>query len=396
MTTSATSAINSMSRGIPCPFYRRLASRAFYLSIQIALIVKILSVVGARPNFMKIAPIMRAIEAGYPDVQQVLVHTGQHFDAKMSDVFFDDLGLPKPDEHLGVSGGSHAAQTAKIMLEFEPILLKHQPDWLVVVGDVNSTVACSLVASKLGIKIAHVEAGLRSRDNTMPEEINRKITDAISDLLLTPSPDGDANLLAEGVSPNQIVCVGNVMIDSLIHATPQIDQSGILDQLQLEPKQYVLATLHRPSNVDDRANLAPLLETLAEVAATTPLIWPVHPRARATLSTLELPSAIRTVDPVGYLDSIALQAGAALVLTDSGGMQEETTVLGVPCVTLRTTTERPITVSHGTNQLAGTDPAAILAAVQRIRDGAIVGRRPDLWDGRTAHRVVDALDRATP
>ncbi len=382
-----------MSRGIPCPFYRRLASRAFYLSIQIALIVKILSVVGARPNFMKIAPIMRAIEAGYPDVQQVLVHTGQHFDAKMSDVFFDDLGLPKPDEHLGVSGGSHAAQTAKIMLEFEPILLKHQPDWLVVVGDVNSTVACSLVASKLGIKIAHVEAGLRSRDNTMPEEINRKITDAISDLLLTPSPDGDANLLAEGVSPNQIVCVGNVMIDSLIHATPQIDQSGILDQLQLEPKQYVLATLHRPSNVDDPAMLTELMSALDQIARDTKIVLPVHPRTRQRLKDMNhvCSDSMLMLDPLGYFDFAKLVKNASAVLTDSGGIQEETTYLGIPCLTVRPNTERPITITDGTNRLVQPGRDSLLKAWAELQASPPTPRCPELWDGKASQRIAKTL-----
>lgn len=359
--------------------------------------MKILSVVGARPNFMKIAPIMRAIGSGYPTVDQVLVHTGQHFDAKMSDVFFDDLGLPKPDEHLGVSGGSHAAQTARIMLEFEPILLQHQPDWLVVVGDVNSTVACSLVASKLGVKIAHVEAGLRSRDNTMPEEINRKITDAISDLLLTPSPDGDANLLAEGVSPDQIVCVGNVMIDSLIHATPQIDQSPVLEQMKLQPKHYVLATLHRPSNVDDPAMLSELMSALDQIAQETKIVLPVHPRTRQRLQDMNYRCSenMLMLDPLGYFDFAKLVKNASAVLTDSGGIQEETTYLGIPCLTVRPNTERPVTITEGTNRLVHPGRDSLLTAWAELQSSPPTPRCPVLWDGKASQRIAQTLCEAT-
>ena len=355
--------------------------------------MKILSVVGARPNFMKIAPIMRALDDCGADVQQTLVHTGQHFDEKMSDVFFRELELPKPDEHLGVSGGSHAVQTARIMLEFEPVLLKHQPDWLVVVGDVNSTVACSLVASKIGIPIAHVEAGLRSRDNTMPEEINRKVTDAISDLLLTPSPDGDANLIAEGVSPDRIHCVGNVMIDSLIRALPKIEQSQILNSLGLTEGQFVLATLHRPSNVDEPAMLAQLIAALNEVAASLPVIFPVHPRTRARLESekIELADGIRMVDPLGYFDFMGLMRSAKVVMTDSGGVQEETTYLGVTCLTVRPNTERPVTITEGTNRLVQPGKDTLLQAWREVESNPPTRNCPKLWDGKAAERIAASL-----
>ncbi|QEF99493.1 UDP-2,3-diacetamido-2,3-dideoxy-D-glucuronate 2-epimerase [Stieleria maiorica] len=354
---------------------------------------KILSVVGARPNFMKIAPIMRALDAYGSDVQQTLVHTGQHFDEKMSDVFFRELELPKPDEHLGVSGGSHAVQTARIMLEFEPVILKHQPDWLVVVGDVNSTVACSLVASKIGVPIAHVEAGLRSRDNTMPEEINRKVTDAISDLLLTPSPDGDANLIAEGVSADRIHCVGNVMIDSLIRALPKIEQSEILSTLSLTAGGFVLATLHRPSNVDDPQMLGQLIAALNEVATTLPVVFPVHPRTRSRLQSegIELADGIRMVDPLGYFDFMGLMRSAKVVMTDSGGVQEETTYLGVTCLTVRPNTERPITISEGTNRLVQPGKDTLLAAWNEVQTNPPKRNCPKLWDGKAAERIAAKL-----
>ncbi|MCO8121965.1 UDP-N-acetylglucosamine 2-epimerase (non-hydrolyzing) [Stieleria sp. TO1_6] len=355
--------------------------------------MKILSVVGARPNFMKIAPIMRAIQAASPETQQTLVHTGQHFDEKMSDVFFRELELPKPDEHLGVSGGSHAVQTARIMLEFEPILEKHRPDWLVVVGDVNSTVACSLVASKIGIPIAHVEAGLRSRDNTMPEEINRKITDAISDLLLTPSPDGDANLIAEGVDRDRIVCVGNVMIDSLIRALPKIEASKILSELELTAGNYVLATLHRPSNVDDPQMLAQLIKALNQISASLPIVFPVHPRTRARLEAenIELADGIKMVDPLGYFDFMALMRSAKVVMTDSGGVQEETTYLGVTCLTVRPNTERPITIDEGTNRLVQPGTETLLEAWKEVEANPPQRRCPELWDGKAAERIAARL-----
>jgi UDP-N-acetylglucosamine 2-epimerase (non-hydrolysing) len=355
--------------------------------------MKILSVVGARPNFMKIAPIIRAIRSQAPDVPQTLVHTGQHFDEKMSDVFFRELGLPKPDEHLGVSGGSHAQQTARIMLEFEPVLERHQPDWLVVVGDVNSTLACSLVASKMGIPIAHVEAGLRSRDNTMPEEINRKITDTISDLLLTPSPDGTQNLVAEGIDEERIICVGNVMIDSLVQALPKIESNPVVAEMGLSVSGYVLATLHRPSNVDQPAMLRELVAALNEVASSLPVIFPVHPRTRARLSSegVSLSEGIQLVDPLGYFDFMALMKSAAVVITDSGGVQEETTFLGVTCLTVRPNTERPITIDQGTNRLVQPGRDTLLTAWKEVRQNPPAKRCPELWDGKAAERIADQL-----
>lgn len=355
---------------------------------------RVLLVAGARPNFMKIGPVQAELDRrGIPSI---LVHTGQHYDPAMSDVFFEELNIRHPDHHLEVGSGSHAVQTARIMESFEPVLEAERPDWVVVPGDVNSTLACSLVAAKAGVRVAHLEAGLRSRDWEMPEEINRVVTDRISDLLLAPSPDAVENLHAEGVPDHRIALVGNVMADTLLSNLDRAKARGIVDQLGLTPGGYALLTLHRPSNVDEPAELASRLDVIAKVAAETPVVWPVHPRTRRILDGIDLPPEVRTIDPVGYLDSIALQASARMVLTDSGGMQEETTVLGVPCVTLRTTTERPITLTHGTNQLAGTDPEAILGAVDRILRGEIEARRPELWDGRAAARTVDALEAERP
>lgn len=355
--------------------------------------MKILAVVGARPNFMKMAPIMRAIKSRSPDIVQTLVHTGQHFDEKMSDVFFRELDLPKPDEHLGVSGGSHATQTARIMTEFEPVLEKHRPDWMVVVGDVNSTMACSLVAAKMQVPIAHVEAGLRSRDNSMPEEINRKVTDAISNLLLTPSPDGDANLIAEGVEPERIVCVGNVMIDSLVRALPKIEQNDTVARLGLKPNDYVLATLHRPSNVDEPAMLRELVGALNDVASTQAVVFPVHPRTRARLEReqIHLADGVKMIDPLGYFDFMALMRSADVVMTDSGGVQEETTYLGVTCLTVRPNTERPITIDQGTNRLVKPGKETLLTAWHEVKRSPPPRRCPELWDGKAAERIADAL-----
>ena len=352
----------------------------------------VMLVAGARPNFMKVAPLQAELDRrGIPNT---LVHTGQHYDPAMSDVFFEELGIRSPDHHLEVGSASHAVQTARIMESFEPVLVAEAPAWVVVPGDVNSTLACSLVAAKLGVRVAHLEAGLRSGDWTMPEEVNRVVTDRVSDLLLAPSADAVENLSAEGYKPNSVALVGNIMADTLLSNLERARARPTLTDLDLDARGYGLVTLHRPSNVDDPANLAVLVDVLGEIAATLPLVWPVHPRVRPALASLTLPAGLRTVDPVGYLDSIALQADARVVLTDSGGMQEETTVLGVPCVTLRTTTERPITLSQGTNQLVGTDPDAIRRATQRALAGEVAGGRPDLWDGHTAARVVDALAAA--
>jgi UDP-N-acetylglucosamine 2-epimerase (non-hydrolysing) len=355
--------------------------------------VKILHVVGARPNFMKVAPILAQLEKR-PEVEQVLVHTGQHYDAKMSDVFFRDLGMPDPDVHLGVGSGTHAQQTARVMTEIEPILAREKPEVVVVAGDVNSTVAVALVAAKMGLAVAHVEAGLRSRDWSMPEEINRVLTDRLSDLLLTPSPDGDANLIAEGIDPARIHFVGNVMIDSLQAALPRARESRIHQRLELSRKGYALATLHRPSNVDEPRALSRLLSALTEVAAQLPVVFPIHPRTRARLPEGFEAPGLKLVEPLGYFDFLALTADARLVMTDSGGIQEETTALGVPCLTMRENTERPVTVEVGTNQLVGTDPAKAVSAAREVLAGrSRQGRIPDRWDGRAAERVAEVLVR---
>jgi UDP-N-acetylglucosamine 2-epimerase (non-hydrolysing) len=362
--------------------------------------MKILHVVGARPNFMKMAPIIVALRRT-PGIEQVLVHTGQHYDAKMSDVFFQDLGMPAPDVHLGVGSGSHAQQTAKVMTEIEPVLLREKPDVVAVAGDVNSTLAVALVAAKLQIGIAHVEAGLRSRDWTMPEEVNRVLTDRLSDLLFTPSRDGDVNLVAEGIEPARIHFVGNVMIDSLRAALPRARESRIHQQLEVQRGGYALATVHRPSNVDEPASLSRVLAALAEVSALLPVVFPIHPRTRGRLAAdpalsarLAATKALKLVDPLGYLDFLALTEGARLVMTDSGGIQEETTALGVPCLTMRENTERPVTVEIGTNQLVGQDPAQIVPAARSVLEGrGKKGSLPELWDGHAAERIAAILIR---
>ncbi len=355
--------------------------------------VKILHVVGARPNFMKVAPILAQLRkrAG---LRQVLVHTGQHYDARMSDVFFQDLGMPDPDVHLGAGSGSHAQQTAKVMVEVEPVLAREQPEVVVVAGDVNSTLAVALVASKMGLAGAHVEAGLRSRDWTMPEEINRVLTDRLSDLLFTPSRDGDENLRAEGIDPSRVHFVGNVMIDSLQAALPRARESRIHERLELRRGGYALATLHRPANVDDPRALSRLISALIEVGGHVPVVFPIHPRTRSRLPAGFEAKGLKLVEPLGYLDFLALTADARLVMTDSGGIQEETSALGVPCLTLRENTERPVTVEVGTNQLVGTDPAKAVAAAREILLGPVrKGRIPELWDGRAAGRVAEVLVR---
>jgi UDP-N-acetylglucosamine 2-epimerase (non-hydrolysing) len=362
--------------------------------------LKVINVVGARPNFMKIAPIVKAMERRATEFAPLVVHTGQHYDPGMSDAFFRDLDLPKPDRYLGVGSGSHAAQTAAVMERFEPVVLEEKPDWVLVVGDVNSTLACALVCVKLGIKVAHVEAGLRSRDRTMPEEINRLLTDQIADVLFTTSSDADENLRAEGIPAERIHLVGNVMIDSLFLHLEQAKASTIRDELGVASSDYAVLTLHRPSNVDDRETFAGIIEALGQIGRRLPIIFAVHPRTRKAIADLGLEELVngshglRLIDPLGYLDFMWLYSGARLVLTDSGGIQEETTALGIPCLTLRENTERPITVEMGTNVVVGTDQskitAAAFSALDRGRD--VSPRRiPPLWDGRAAERIADIL-----
>jgi len=362
--------------------------------------VKILSVVGARPNFMKIAPICRALDAAkeqYPDkkVRNILVHTGQHYDENMSKVFFDDLEIPRPDVNLEVGSGSHAQQTAGVMVRFEKLCVHEKPDLVIVVGDVNSTLACSVVASKLWIPVAHVEAGLRSFDRRMPEEINRVVTDALSEYLFTTCREADDNLKREGISPEKIHFVGNVMIDSLYHSLPKAKESTIKRDMGLGADPYALVTLHRPSNVDDDKTFERILGGLVNVSEKMTVVFPVHPRTGKKIEytdaaeRIKAHKGLRIVDPVGYHDFLALMKDAAVLLTDSGGIQEETTVLSVPCLTLRENTERPVTISEGTNELVGTDMEKLTAEVDRILNGnAKKGNIPELWDGKAAERIV--------
>ena len=366
-------------------------------------IPRILLVAGARPNFMKVAPILRAARA--VGIDPVLVHTGQHYDESMSDTFFRELELPAPTHHLGVGSGSHAVQTARVMEAFEPILIQERPDWVVVVGDVNSTLACALVAVKLkdtlGLRIAHVEAGLRSGDWRMPEEVNRVLTDRISDLLLTPSEDALGNLVREGIPQERVVFVGNVMIDTLMQSLSCARASGFPERLGLLRGKYAVATLHRPSNVDSLRSLHAALGGLRGLANHIPVVLPLHPRTRRSIEAFGEASLLRPIvctEPLGYIDMLALTDGAAVVLTDSGGLQEETTALGVPCVTLREQTERPITVTHGTNRLAAWPLNAEqieLAALAALKSGRVaVGERcPAGWDGRAAERIMSELCR---
>lgn len=357
--------------------------------------IKILNVVGARPNFMKMAPLVAAIQRRSREAAQVLVHTGQHYDEAMSATFFRELELPPPDINLEVGSGTHAEQTARVMLAFEPVLLEQQPDWVVVVGDVNSTLACALTSAKHNVRVAHVEAGLRSGDRTMPEEINRVLTDQLADLLLTPSADADENLRREGINPERIVRVGNVMIDTLFRQLERARQSRVLDELRLARREFAVLTLHRPANVDDVATLGGIVQALSEIARSLPVVFPAHPRTQARLRAfdIELPANVQILPPLGYQDFLHLWSNARLVLTDSGGLQEETTALGIPCLTLRDNTERPITVTQGTNQVVGRDPARIVAAALAvIRDQQREAPRvPELWDGRAAERIVEAL-----
>ena len=359
--------------------------------------VKIINVCGARPNFMKIAPLMRAYRT-HPAIHAVLVHTGQHYDANMSDLFFRQLGIPEPDINLEVGSGSHAVQTAEIMRRFEPVVAEQQPHWVVVVGDVNSTIACGLVATKLGVGLAHVEAGLRSFDRTMPEEINRLLTDAISDLLFVSEPSGLENLRREGVAQEKIHFVGNVMIDTLRANLARAEESRILDELGLEPGGYNVLTLHRPSNVDGSASFGRIADALDVIQQDLPTVFPMHPRTLANLDRLGLGerlramTGLRIVDPLGYLDFLRLMGKAAVVLTDSGGIQEETTILGVWCLTLRENTERPVTLTCGTNTLVGSNPERIVSAYRRCRSGPPSAQSvPEKWDGKAAERIAAVL-----
>ena len=367
--------------------------------------LKMIVVAGARPNFMKVGPFMKQItvhnESIHPDAPRVdalLVHTGQHYDENMSEVFFRELGIRRPDINLGVGSGTHAAQTAAILTSFEAVCLREQPDWVVVVGDVNSTMACTLVCAKMGIRVAHIEAGLRSFDRTMPEEINRLVTDALADLLLTPSEDAGENLLREGVSQEKIKFVGNIMIDSLMDNLPQARASGTLGRLELEPARFVYVTLHRPANVDDRDNLATLIAGLEELARRLPVVFPVHPRTRKMLAEFKLmphsDNRLRLLEPLGYHASLSLTENARAVLTDSGGLQEEATFFRTPCLTLRPNTERPITLTLGSNRLTKLD--RLLDDVNHVLAGPErMGQVPPFWDGRTAERALKELIAAS-
>jgi UDP-N-acetylglucosamine 2-epimerase (non-hydrolysing) len=348
----------------------------------------VLHVVGARPNFMKVAPVMRALTQRR-GLTQTLVHTGQHYDVNMSDIFFQQLGIPLPDINLSVGSGSHAWQTAETMTRFEPVLLEHKPDVVLVYGDVNATVAAALVCSKLQIRIGHVEAGLRAFDRSMPEEINRIVTDQLSDLLFTPSEDADANLEHDGISQAKIHRVGNVMIDSLVHLLPAARKYS----MNRFPEHFALVTLHRPSNVDDRSELQSILTALLELSARLSIIFPVHPRTRARIAEFGINlEKLQLLDPMPYLEFLALQSRATVVITDSGGIQEETTFLGIPCLTVRTNTERPVTVTLGTNVLVGKDKQKLRSEFEKILEGK--GKKstiPPLWDGHASERIAKVL-----
>jgi UDP-N-acetylglucosamine 2-epimerase (non-hydrolysing) len=352
--------------------------------------LKVIHVVGTRPNFMKVAPVMRALTDA-PEVRQLLVHTGQHYDSRMSDAFFEDLDMPTPDHFLGVGSGTHSEQTARVMLGLEPVLLREAPDLVVVPGDVNSTLAAALAAAQIGIPVAHLEAGLRSRDRTMPEEHNRVLTDHLADVLLTPSPDADTNLLAEGIDGRRISFVGNTMIDSLRayeQAARELDVAA-----ELGVKDFLLVTLHRPGLVDHPDRLRPVMDALERIAEQRPVVFPIHPRTRQRLDDASWrPTRVRLLEPLGYLRFLSLLTAAGAVLTDSGGIQEETTVLGIPCFTLRANTERPVTVERGTNTIVGVGDAA----VRKLRGlvGANAPHDPvevEGWDGRAAERVRDVI-----
>jgi UDP-N-acetylglucosamine 2-epimerase (non-hydrolysing) len=354
--------------------------------------LRVLHIVGARPNFMKVAPVMNALRAR-EHVVQTLVHTGQHYDANMSDIFFEQLGIPAPDVNLAVGSGTHARQTADIMTRFEPVLLDVQPDIVLVYGDVNSTVAAALVCAKLAVRVGHVEAGLRSFDRTMPEEINRVVTDRLADLLFTPSEDGDINLQREGISDERIFRVGNVMIDTLVRLMPLAESHAEARNRSRFPKRYALVTLHRPANVDDGAVLKRILQSLLEVSEELAVVFPAHPRTRKRIADFGLNTErLQVLDPLPYVEFLGLQSQATVVITDSGGIQEETTYLGVPCLTVRENTERPVTVTYGTNVLVGRDPLKLRLEVARVLAGeAKKGKVPPLWDGSAGKRIADVL-----
>ncbi|MCA9731243.1 UDP-N-acetylglucosamine 2-epimerase (non-hydrolyzing) [candidate division KSB1 bacterium] len=359
--------------------------------------LKIINVVGARPNFMKIAPIVDEMRK-YEGIEQFLLHTGQHYDHKMSDLFFNHLGLPKPDCYLGVGSGGHGLQTGKVMIEFEEVVKKEKPDIVLVVGDVNSTIACSLVAVKMGVKVVHVEAGLRSFDRTMPEEINRILTDQISDYLFLTEKSAFKNLENEGIDTAKAHFVGNVMIDSLLKHREKASTLPILEELEIEPRNFALVTLHRPANVDDPVVCTNLIKTLCTISEKLPVVFPVHPRTRKQMSVFGLDDIVakypnlRLIEPMGYLDFLKCTDNAKFVLTDSGGIQEETTVLGVPCITARDNTERPITAEIGTNVIVGRDTDRLLAEANKILAGeGKKGEVPELWDGKAAERIVKVL-----
>lgn len=360
--------------------------------------IKIICVCGARPNFMKIAPIMRAFK-GENNFQTLLVHTGQHYDENMSRLFFDELDIPKPDINLEVGSSSHAVQTAEIMKRFEPIVLDFEPDYVLVVGDVNSTIACGLVAVKLGVKLIHVEAGLRSFDRTMPEEINRLLTDSISDLLFVTEQSGVDNLRNEGINSEKVLFVGNVMIDTLIANREKAQKSKILNQLGISVKEYAVITLHRPNNVDDLEKFGDIITAFEDIEKEMKLVFPIHPRTRNNIKGTDLSERIKAMknllllEPVGYLDFLCLMSNAALVMTDSGGIQEETTILGVPCMTLRPSTERPVTITEGTNRLCSTTAEDIVKNYREIvrNSNNCTAKVPKFWDGKAAERIAKII-----
>lgn len=362
--------------------------------------MKIACVVGARPNFMKIAPILEEMKA-YPNLKPLLIHTGQHYDYTMSQVFFDELDIPKPDVFLNVGSGTHAVQTAKIMIEFDKVIAEHKPDMVLVVGDVNSTLACSLVSSKLWIPIVHVEAGIRSYDRTMPEEINRVLTDVISDYLMTPTEDANKNLAKEGISQEKVILVGDVMIDTLIkYKDKAISASrGIMQELGLEKASYIIMTLHRPSNVDIKENFAGILEALWEIQKHIKIVFPIHPRTKNRISKFGFSDKVSQMknliilEPLGYLKFMGLMINSKFALTDSGGMQTESTVINIPCLTMRENTERPETIREGTNTLVGNDTQTIISESMKILEGkGKKGTYPKIWDGHTARRIAEIIN----